>query len=577
MLAKKNSFRGAMLVLALAVLTAGCTPAGPRALLNGKKYLDRGAVADAVAQLKIATQLLPTNAQAWNYYGVALQLAGQPDDAATAYQNALKYDRDLIEAHFNYGSLALEQNKAELARTEFSAYTLRRQNDAAGWLKLGSAQLKAGDVTAAERSFSTVLALKQFEAEAYNGLGLARVQRSLPQDAEKFFTAAMDARPNYAAAILNRATVEQQYLHDTQGALDHYKKYIALAPRPANADEVSAIVNGLETAQTKLAVATPVEKTAPPVLQTEPRPETKPAPKISNVVTQRSTTVTRPLPVKVASANPTPVEVVQVRPEQTIVTTPVAPVVERTQTPVQQQPVEAPMPADQPKKGFWGRLFGGSPDAKTPQDSGYHGEGLTPLPNGTDTGPKPVVIPPAKPIQVVEPAPVFARYNYFNPRKPAAGDRTAANGAFTKARLAEQDGNETDALQWYQQAAAFDPSWFEAQYNTGVLAHRLRNFALSLPRYELALAIQPDSADARYNFALALKAAGYAPDAVDQLKKILSSNPNEVRAHLALANICAQQLRDNAQARVHYQKVLDLDPQNEQASNIGNWLMANPK
>ena len=233
------------------------------------------------------------------------------------------------------------------------------------------------------------------------------------------------------------------------------------------------------------------------------------------------------------------------------------------------------MPPEQPKKSFFGRLFGGSSDSKTSQDSGYHGEGLTPLPNGADTEPKPVVIEPAKPIQVVEPAPVFARYNYFNPRKPPVGNHMAANGAFTKARLAEQDGDETGALGWYQQAAAFDPSWFEAQYNTGVLAHRLRNFALSLPRYELALAIQPDSVDARYNFALALKAAGYAPDAAEQLKKILSSNPNEVRAHLALANICAQQLRDNKQARVHYQKVLDLDPQNEQASNIGNWLMAN--
>jgi tetratricopeptide (TPR) repeat protein len=577
MVAKKNSIKGATLVLALAMVVAGCTPAGPRALLKGKKCLDRGDVTDAVAQLKIATQLLQTNAQAWNYYGVALQLAGQPDEAATAYQNALKFDRDLVETHFNYGSLALEQNKADLARTEFSAYTLRRQNDAAGWLKLGSAQLRAGDVAAAERSFSTVLALKQFEPEAYNGLGLARVQRNLPQDAEKFFAAATDARPDYAAAILNRATVEQQYLHDTQGALDNYKKYLALTPRPANADEVSSVVSGLETAQTKLAVATPVEKNPPPILQTESRPETKPAPRISNVATQRTATVPHPSPSKTVVAYPPPVEVTQTRPEQTIVTTPAARVGEKVQIPVQEQPVEAPMPPEQPRKGFWGRLFGGSSDGKGPQDSGYHGAGLTPLPNSTDTESKPVVIQPAKPIQVVEPAPVFAHYNYFNPRKPAAGDRTAANGAFTKARLAEQDGNETEALGWYQQAAAFDPAWFEAQYNTGVLAHRLRNFALSLPRYELALAIQPDSIDARYNFALALKSAGYVPDAAEQLKKILSSNPNEVRAHLALANICAQQLRDSAQARVHYQKVLDLDPQNEQAPNIGNWLMANSK
>src|ERR1035437_6765184 len=117
MLAKINSIRGAVFFLALALLLSGCTPAGPRALLKGKKYLDRGDVAAAVAQFKTATTLLATNANAWNYYGVALQRAGQPDEAATAYQTALKLDRDLVEAHFNLGSLALEQNKADVAKT----------------------------------------------------------------------------------------------------------------------------------------------------------------------------------------------------------------------------------------------------------------------------------------------------------------------------------------------------------------------------------------------------------------------------------------------------------------------------
>ncbi len=98
----------------------------------------------------------------------------------------------------------------------------------------------------------------------------------------------------------------------------------------------------------------------------------------------------------------------------------------------------------------------------------------------------------------------------------------------------------------------------------------------ALASYEQALAVQPDSVDARYNFALALKAAGYAPDAADELKKILAANPDEVRAHLALANLCAQELHDPAQARQHYQKVLDLDPTNPQAADIRFWLVANP-
>jgi len=141
----------------------------------------------------------------------------------------------------------------------------------------------------------------------------------------------------------------------------------------------------------------------------------------------------------------------------------------------------------------------------------------------------------------------------------------------------EQGEKWVDAEQWYQTAAELDPAWFEAQFNTGVLAHRLRNYPLALPRYELALAIRPDAADARYNFALALQAAGYAPDAADELKKLLAASPGDVRLQLALGNLYAQSLRDTAQARLHYLKVLELDPNNPRASDIRFWLAANPK
>jgi len=128
----------------------------------------------------------------------------------------------------------------------------------------------------------------------------------------------------------------------------------------------------------------------------------------------------------------------------------------------------------------------------------------------------------------------------------------------------------------YQQAAETDPSWFEAQYNFGVLSYRLRNFQPALKAYEMALAIRPDSVDARYNFALALKAAGYVPDAVNELEKIVKGDPGEARAHLALGNLYAQQLHDVARARQQYLTVLELDPANSQASDIQFWLSSNP-
>jgi len=592
MLAQINSVRGVIFVLALALLLSGCTPAGPRALLKGKKYLDRGDVANAVTQFQRATTLLATNANAWNYYGVALQRAGQAEEAATAYQTALKLDHDLVEAHFNLGLLSLEQNKPEVAKAEFTTYTLRRPNEAAGWLKLGYAQLRAADTLPAERSFSTVLSLKTDEAEAYNGLGLASLQLGKMRDAAQFFVAAGQSRPDFAPALLNLATVNQQYLHDYKAALASYQAYLALTPRPANYNEVKALVASLEqsdVAATVMAPAVVVKTSTPPpeprpriTIVTAPRPapasHTEP-PETASHVSQHASSGQSP------AAPAVPAQTVQVQPETPIVTSPKTnrpthPMVVAARTPASNvaaapEPVEVPMPEDQPKSGFWHRLF--NADKTSTNAKRYHDDTVTPIPASneemTDTKPaeeKPVEARPAA-------GTTIARYNYTSPAKPAAGDRRSAEGYFTKARLAEQDENWPDAEQSYQTAADTDPSWFEAQYNTGVIAHRLRNYSVALPRYELALALQPESVDARYNFALALKASGYPADAAEELRKILAANPGEVRAHLALANLCAQALHDVAQAREHYLKVLDLQPNNPQAADIRFWLSANSK
>jgi tetratricopeptide (TPR) repeat protein len=550
MLAKKKRIHcGAIIFLALTVFIAGCMPPGPRALVKGKKLLERGDYAGAVEEFKTATTLLATNAQAWNYLGVACQRAGQPADAAAAYQRALALDRDLVEAHYNLGSLWLEQNKPADAKIEFTAYALRRGNEPEGWLKLGSAQLHAGDFQAAEKSFSTVLFLNTNNAEAFNGLGLARAERGHAREAAQFFAAAIQHHPDFAPAFFNLAMVAQQDLHDNKLALQNYHAYLALTPRPANWNAVNEIVKDLEQVVTVAAVTPPPANEPKPTVR--PPPATKPTPTVMH-----STTSPHIVPT-------VPPQVIKVQPEPLIVTSP-------------NKPVEASVPA-----AATNQAAGSSAPEPKPEQK-YIETGVTPLPPSNFTSPAvatPAAAPPAetRPIQIVQPAaPTFPRYLYQSPRKPAAGDRVAAAGAFTKAQIFEQASRWTDAMQAYRQAATFDPGWFEAQYNYGVLAYRLRDFSAALPAYETALAIQPDSANARYNFALALKAAGYVPDAVNELKKIAAASPGEVRAQLALGNLCAQQLHDPVRARAYYLKVLELDPRNPQANDIRFWLSANP-
>ena len=206
---------------------------------------------------------------------------------------------------------------------------------------------------------------------------------------------------------------------------------------------------------------------------------------------------------------------------------------------------------------------------------------MTPLVSGSTAAGQPeggAVVAAQKPVKIVPPAPpMFPRYLYLSPRKPKAGDREAAARAFGDAQKFEKKPDLTQAMNSYRKAAELDPAWFEAQYNHAALACQLRDFDHSLSACETGLALKPDSVDARYTFALALKSAGYATDAVNELKKIVAANPDEARAQLALGNLYAQQMRDPAQARPHYLKWLALDPHNPQATNIRFWLSANPQ
>src|SRR6266566_4866083 len=121
--------------------------------------------------------LLASNAQAWNYLGLACHYNGQNADAEKAYQRALFYNHDLTEAHYNLGCLWLEQSKTNAAKTEFIAFTLRRPNSVEGLVKLGLTQLRSREFVTAEKSFRDALRLNSKNPEALNGLGLSQFYR----------------------------------------------------------------------------------------------------------------------------------------------------------------------------------------------------------------------------------------------------------------------------------------------------------------------------------------------------------------------------------------------------------------
>lgn len=242
----RKPFVALFLALAIAGLGGGCTPSGPRALLQGADLIRKGKYEAAITKLKIATELIRGDARAWNYLGLAYHGAGQFGEAIIAYQRAQQIDKNLAEARFNLGELYLEQGNPVSAADEFAIYTALQPKSVEGWLQLADAHMENQRYDRAQTSYYYALNLKRETPEAWNGLGLILLQRKDPRNAYRYFVEAYKYDANYTPAILNMAVVAQTYLNAQPTALKKYQEYLEKAPDAPNISAVKAAIQHLD-------------------------------------------------------------------------------------------------------------------------------------------------------------------------------------------------------------------------------------------------------------------------------------------------------------------------------------------
>lgn len=577
----------------------GCSPPGPRALLEGKRLLEEGNYPEAVASLEKAAVLLPKNAIAWNYLGLAYHAAQQPEQAVKAYRVALSLDHKLAAVRYNLGCLYLEQDNMTNALEELRSFTLLQPGAANGWLKQGAALTRARRLDEAERSFKTALDLQARNPEALNGLGMVQMQRRRYQDAQNYFNAAATQEPPYAPAVLNAAIVHHQ-LNNRNAALNRYRQYLTLKAPDTDVSPVEAIVRQLEAELNPQALAarppgsaTMAPKvinapstnassssragtTIPPSL-TPVAPRTNSAPSAGGsglaASTQNQTLSTGTTAKAVIESPRPPVRPPPPKGAEALTAKPPEPEVTEVQAnpvvrPAQELSRATPPPPPIPE------ILETQPGAKSGTNAARRGflSRLNPFGGRNRTN----AIAEAAPSVIRTPAVSSgARYSYLSPAAPTAGDAAASEKAFTRGVKAQRAGSLSLAITEYQASVKADPSNFDAYYNLGLASLERGDSRLSLWAYEIALALKPDNADARYNFALALKAGGYWSDASEQFQKLVAENSSDARAHLSLANLFAQQLQQPNLAREHYQRVLEINPKHPEAAKIRYWLAAN--
>jgi len=139
--------------------------------------------------------------------------------------------------------------------------------------------------------------------------------------------------------------------------------------------------------------------------------------------------------------------------------------------------------------------------------------------------------------------------------------------AFARGTKAQAANKWTEAAQAFQQATQLDGSFFEL---TTTSASRNIGCAIFPTLWRSGKRRLPSSPIRRTRATCCVDAhaAGYFPDAAQEAEKLLAANTNDSRAHLLLGNLCAEQLRDKARARAHYQRLLELDARHPSANQF---------
>ncbi len=596
MLATKKPYRhtggwvaGGLLLLAVIALLAGCTPPGPRALLQGETLVREAKYPEAIAKLKVATQLLPREARAWNYLGMAYHGDGQVTNALIAYHRALTLDRDLMTVHYNLGCLWLEQDQPNAAIDELNSFVThpRYAKDINGWTKLGTALMRAKRWDEAAKVFNYARqGLGANSPEVLNNLGVIDVQRKRLADAATYFGAALTQQSDYGPALLNLATLYERQPNTRPLALRKYREYLALNPRPDNWNAVAKLAQDLDNEltrpptpplETNLVTQTSQHSNQP---DAQTVPDHTPPPKSAEVASAAKppaapeATHPKPAPPKEApTPKPTPAKRASARPAK-------EPAEEATQTSIPRKTAEAgtssrtsePAPAKPKPEQLAIRLAPARTATTAPVPRPTPTVARSEQPVSPPRSRRAVALRSANPVRSVP----IKRYHYLSPARPAPGDRAAAEKYFAEGLRIQQDGQQTQAMGFYQKATELDPTFFAAYYNLALAAGAQQYWQPALTACEFALALKPDSVDARYQLAVTLRQAGYPYDAAKELQTLLKTDSNKTRLHLALANLYAQQLDQPTLAREQYLKVLADAPNLPQALQIRQWLATHP-
>ena len=182
------------------------------------------------------------NYMAHNSLGAALEAEGMPADARRHYEEAIAIKPGFVSAHRNLAVLLIKGREFKQALDHLSTVARLSPGDAEVFFLTGLAQEGIGDIQNARSQYLAAITADPRLYMASNNLGVLHSREGNFSTAIRCFTAAIEERPGYAPAYVNRA---RAYLQsgDDQSALGDLEMAVTMMPdRMRAAQELSAVL-----------------------------------------------------------------------------------------------------------------------------------------------------------------------------------------------------------------------------------------------------------------------------------------------------------------------------------------------
>ncbi|MDO8722040.1 MAG: tetratricopeptide repeat protein [Syntrophales bacterium] len=210
----------------------------------GAALISSGQPAEALTAINAAVRLKPGFAQAYNNMGIAYRLSGQYEAAVKSFLRAIEIKKDFADGHNNLGHTYFYMGNVDAAIREYrTALELHPQQEVRVHINLGRALARQNNLPEAMSEYRKALALTPDSAEAHNVLGMLLAQQGKYREAMEHYVKALESKPDFAD-VYNNMGIILAVFGKHQEAEIQYKTALRIRPGYKEAEKNLQVLQG---------------------------------------------------------------------------------------------------------------------------------------------------------------------------------------------------------------------------------------------------------------------------------------------------------------------------------------------